>query len=509
MRTISLGGAGLSIEDLAAIARQGVRVQIAGAAREKVRRARECVEKWVAEGRAVYGVTTGFGALCEVVIPREQTRVLQQNILMSHAAGVGDPLPEEVVRAVMAVRAQDLAQGLAGVRPETLDALVALLNQGVVPVVPEKGSVGASGDLAPTAHLALVLIGRGEAFFRGVRMGGAEALAAAGLSPVQLEAGEGLALINGTQVMTGIAGLAVHDVQRLAITADIACAISLEVLLGTNTEFDPRIHAARPHPGQAAAARNMSRLTRDSAIMSSHKDCHRIQDAYTLRCSPQVHGASRDAAAHVRRVVETEMASATSNPLIFADAGDFLLGGNFHGQPIALAADYLCMAAAELANVSERRIERLVNPQLSGLPAFLVTDSGLNSGFMIAQYTAAALVSENKVLSHPACVDSIPTSANKEDHVSMGTISARKCRSVIANAEHVIAIELLCGCQAMDLLTRGKPGPGTEAAYRLCRQRVPRLDKDRVLARDIEAIVDLIRTGQIVQDVERAVGALE
>lgn len=508
MNEVTVGGGPLTLEALEAVARRGARLSVHPAAMDRVRRSRQLVERWVAEGRPVYGITTGFGALCEVVIPPADTRTLQENILMSHAAGVGEALPEEVVRAAIAVRAADLGQGLAGVRPETLQALVDLLNAGVVPVVPEKGSVGASGDLAPTAHLALVLIGKGEAFYRDKRMGGGEALRAAGLAPIRLEAGEGLALVNGTQVMTAIAALAASDAARLARAADIACAVSLEVLLGTRVEFDPRIHRARPHPGQAAAADTMLRITQDSAIVSSHKDCHRIQDAYTLRCSPQVHGASRDAIAHVRRVVETEMNSATSNPLIFADTGEFLLGGNFHGQPVALAADYLCMAAAELANVSERRIERLVNPTLSGLPAFLVEDSGLNSGFMIAQYTAAALVSENKVLAHPACVDSIPTSANKEDHVSMGTIAARKCRSVVENAETVVAIELLCGCQALDLLTRGEPGRGTGAAYRTVRKAVPRLDRDRVLANDIEAVAALLRSGAVERAVEEAVGRL-
>jgi histidine ammonia-lyase len=508
MHAVTIGTSPLTIEALEAVARGGARVEIHPDAVARVHRSRELVERWVAESRPVYGITTGFGALCEVVIPPADTRTLQENILMSHAAGVGDPLPPEVVRAAIAVRVADLGQGLAGVRPATLQALVDLLDAGVVPVVPEKGSVGASGDLAPTAHLALVLIGRGEAFYRDRRMDGGEALRAAGLEPIRLETGEGLALVNGTQVMTAIAALAVSDAGRLARAADIACAVSLEVLLGTRVEFDPRIHRARPHPGQAAAADNMLRITQDSAIVSSHKDCHRIQDAYTLRCSPQVHGASRDAIAHVRAVVETEMNSATSNPLIFADTGEFLLGGNFHGQPVALAADYLCMAAAELANVSERRIERLVNPTLSGLPAFLVEDSGLNSGFMIAQYTAAALVSENKVLAHPASVDSIPTSANKEDHVSMGTIAARKCRSVVENAETVVAIELLCGCQALDLLTRGEPGRGTGAAYRTVRKAVGRLDRDRVLAKDIEAVRELIRSGAVERAVAEAVGPL-
>ena len=510
MESINIGGAGsiLSVDDVVAIARRGAAVSLGDVARSNVNRARRLVEKWVREGKAVYGVTTGFGALCEVAIAASETRALQENILMSHAAGVGNPFPPEVVRAAMAVRVQDLSQGHAGVRLQTLQALVDLLNSGVCPVVPEKGSVGASGDLAPMAHLALVLIGKGEAFYRGARMSGAEALSAAGLKPICLDAGEGLALINGTQFMAGIGALAVHDADRLARTADVACSISLEVLMGTNVEFDRRIHEARPHPGQAAVADNMYRITQDSAIMSSHKDCHRIQDAYTLRCSPQVHGASRDAISHVRKVFATELVSCTTNPLIFPETGDFLLGGNFHGQPLALAADYLCMAASELASISERRIERLVNPQLSGLPAFLVNDSGLNSGFMIAQYTAAALVSENKVLSHPASVDSIPTSANKEDHVSMGTISVRKCRSVVANTENVVAIELLCACQALDLLTKGNPGKGTGAAYRVVRQHVPRLDKDRVLSSDIEAMVELIHDGAILRAVEEAVGPL-
>lgn len=508
MKRIEIGEKPLGIEALVAIARHGARVELADCARERVTRARALVERWVREGKAVYGVTTGFGGLCEVAIAEGDTHALQENILMSHAAGVGNPFAAEIVRAAMAVRIQDLSQGHAGVKLETLQALVDLLNSGVCPVVPEKGSVGASGDLAPMAHLALVLIGQGEAFYRGARLDASDALRRAGLSPLCLDAGEGLALINGTQFMAGIGAIAVSDAARLARTADIACSISLEVLMGTNVEFDPRIHRARPHPGQAAVADNMYRITQDSAIMSSHKDCHRIQDAYTLRCSPQVHGASRDAISHVKGVFETELSSCTTNPLIFPETADFLLGGNFHGQPLALAADYLCMAASELASISERRIERLVNPQLSGLPAFLVNDSGLNSGFMIAQYTAAALVSENKVLSHPACVDSIPTSANKEDHVSMGTISVRKCRSVIANAEAVIAIELLCGCQALDLLTQGKPGRGTAAAYRSVRGRVKVLDKDRVLSRDIEAMVEMLRGGEILRSVEEAVGPL-
>ena len=506
MHTIALGMDGMRLDDLVRIARQGAAVTLRPAARERIRRAWRLITRWVAEERTVYGVTTGFGALSDVAISRADTRRLQFNILKSHAVGVGDPLAAEIVRAMMALRIKDFARGNAGVRTETVDAWIRLLNAGVVPEVPEKGSVGASGDLVPLAHVGIVLIGEGRAEVNGRRVSGREALAACGLEPLQLEAGEGLAMINGTQAMTAIGALAVHDAARLAAHTDLAAAMSTEVLMGSKTEFDPRIHRLRPHPGQAVAAGNMDRITRDSEIISSHRDCKRVQDAYSLRCSPQVHGASRDAIAYARQVLETEMNASTGNPLIYPESGDFLLGGNFHGQPVALALDFMCMAVAELANISERRIERLVNPKLSGLPAFLVKDGGLNSGFMIAQYVAAALVSENKVLSHPAVVDSIPTSANKEDHVSMGTISARKCREVVRNAENVVAIELLCAAQALDLFTNMQPGAGTRAAYDAIRRVVPHLENDRILSEDVKRVVDLIRAGEIMAAVEPQIG---
>ncbi|UCD70439.1 MAG: histidine ammonia-lyase [Syntrophobacterales bacterium] len=508
MEEVLLGVDGLSLEALVAIAREGANVSLAKESEARIVKARKLIEKWIEEGRTIYGITTGFGALSDVAISKEDTWRLQENIIMSHSAGVGDLLDEETVRAVIALRIKDLARGHSGIRLETVLCLQELLNRGICPVIPEKGSVGASGDLAPLAHLSLVLLGLGEAFYEGQRMPGGEALKRCGIQPLRLEAPEGLALVNGTQVMTAIGGLAVYDALRLSRMADIAAAMSLEVLMGTNTEFDPRIHQVKPHPGQIASADNMRRITQSSEIISSHKDCSRIQDAYTLRCSPQVHGASKDAIAYARGVVETEMNAATNNPLIFSESQEFLLGGNFHGQHIALALDFLSMAVSELANIAERRIERLVNPELSGLPAFLVTEGGINSGFMIAQYTAAALVSENKVLSHPACVDSIPTSANKEDHVSMGTISARKCRDVVKNTEHVIAIELLCGAQAMDLFTNLKPGEGTQVAYRVIRDAVPHLERDRILSRDIETIVKLVRKGKILKAVEGVIGAL-
>lgn len=499
---------GFTIEELVAVARDKAPVEFSEAARERILKARALVDSWVAQGRIIYGITTGFGALSDVLISAADVRTLQRNILMSHAAGVGPELSEEEVRALMVLRLKDLARGHSGIRWETALRLLDFVNANIVPVVPEKGSVGASGDLAPMAHMALPLIGLGEVFYRGQRLDGAELLRRLGLEPLELEAGEGLALVNGTQLMTALGALAVHDAENLSKTADIAASLSLEVLMGSRMEFDPRIHRVRPHPGQARAAHNMRRITQDSEIISSHKDCSRIQDAYTLRCSPQVHGASKDAIAYCREVLEREMNAATNNPLIFANCGEFLLGGNFHGQPVALALDFLGIALAELGDISERRVERLVNPQLSGLPAFLVSQGGLHSGFMIAQYTAAALVSENKTLAHPASVDSIPTSANKEDHVSMGTFAARKCRDIVRNVETVLAVELLCGAQALDLFTNMKPGAGTLAAYRCVRGRIPHLEKDRVLAPDIHAMTELIRRGDVVRAVEAEVGAL-
>jgi histidine ammonia-lyase len=508
MKTIFLGVEGMTLENLIAIARNRGQVQLTTDAEEQILKSRHLIDRWVQDEKRIYGVTTGFGALSDVAISKKDTRKLQKNILMSHAAGVGDPFDEETARAILALRIKDLARGHSGIRLSTVQQLVALLNWGVCPIIPEKGSVGASGDLAPLAHLSLVLLGLGEAIYKSQRLSGRQALSKCGLKPLQLESGEGLALVNGTQVMTAIGGLAAFDAVQLSQLTDLAAAMSLEVLMGSRTEFDPRIHQVRPHPGQAAVADNMARVTQNSEIITSHKDCSRVQDAYTLRCSPQVHGASRDAIGYCRRVIETEMNSSTNNPLIFADDEAFLLGGNFHGQPVAMAMDFLGMAVAELADISERRIERLVNPKLSGMPAFLVDDGGLNSGFMLAQYTAAALVSENKVLCHPASIDSIPTSANKEDHVSMGTISARKCRDIVRNAEDVVSIELLCAAQALDLFTNMKPGEGTLAAYRAIRQKVPHLEKDRILSSDIAAVKKMMRNGKILNAVEKQVGGL-
>ncbi len=508
-KTINVDLGKLELDDFMAVARHGAKVQLSAEARRQVMKTGRLLDRWLQENKTIYGVTTGFGALSDVLISGQDAEKLQVNILMSHAAGVGPSLDQAAARGVMLLRAKELALGHACGRLAGIERLIDFLNRDIYPVIPEQGSVGASGDLCPMAHMALLLIGRGQGFLRGRRVSGGEILKACGLEPLKLAPGEGLALINGTQVMTAIGALAVHDAIRLAKLTDIAAAMSLEVLMGSRTEFDPRIHIVRPHPGQATAAGNMLRMVQESEIITSHKDCKRIQDAYTLRCSPQVHGAGRDAIQYARKVIETEMNAATNNPLVFNDTGDFLLGGNFHGQPVALALDFMAMAVAELANIAERRIERLVNPMLSGLPAFLVKDGGLNSGFMIAQYTAASLVSENKVLAHPACVDSIPTSANKEDHVSMGTIAARKCRDIVANAENVVAIELLCAAQALDLFTNLKPGKGTMAAYKAIRRHITHLWEDRILAEDIASMRALMHSGAILETVEKQIGELQ
>ncbi|MFQ5957161.1 MAG: histidine ammonia-lyase [Candidatus Brocadiales bacterium] len=508
MKEITLDGNNLSIAGLTAIARRGLKISLAPHITERIEKARRVVEEAVRNKKTVYGVTTGFGALASVILSKDQTKDLQKNILLSHSAGVGQPFNEETTRAIMALRVNSLAKGYSGIRSGTLKTLIEMVNKGVLPIIPEKGSVGASGDLAPFAHMGLVMIGEGEARYNDTRISGGDAMKKAGISILHLEEGEGLAIINGTQVMTAVGALVVNDSINLIKAADIAAGMTLEVLLGSNVELNQKIHDTRPHPGQSLCAENLRKIITGSAITTSHKDFSRIQDAYTIRCCPQVQGASRDALSYARRVIETEMNSATDNPMVFHETGEILNGGNFHGQPVGLAMDFLAMGLSELSNITERRIERLVNPQLSGLPAFLIKEPGLNSGLMLAQYTAAALVSENKALSHPATVDSIPTSANKEDHVSMGTIAARKCRDVLKNAEYVTAIELLCAAQALDLFTNLKPGGGTLAAYNLIRENVSYMEADRVLSKDIDTVYNLVHSGQVVEAVEGKIGKL-
>jgi histidine ammonia-lyase len=513
MRPLELGQDRLSLEAIAEVARDRREVRLSSAARARMEGSRALVDQLAAGGAeapSVYGVNTGFGALAEVRIGAAEIRELQRNLVRSHACGVGAPLDREIVRAMLLLRAQVLALGLSGVRPQLCELLLAMLARGVHPVIPRKGSVGASGDLAPLAHLAMVVIGEGEAEHEGRTLPGADALAAAGLAPLELAAKEGLALVNGTQLMTGEGALAVLDAERLCQNADLAGAMSLEALKGTPRAFDPRIALARAHPGQLASARNLIRLTAGSAIVASHKDCGKVQDPYSLRCMPQVHGASRDALGFARQVLEREAAAATDNPLVFAAEGEVVSGGNFHGQPVAIALDLAAIAVAELANISERRIEQLVNPHLSGLPAFLVRSSGLHSGFMLAQVTAAALVSENKMLAHPASVDSIPSSAGREDHVSMGVHAAHKLREVVANARTVIGIECLCAAQGIDLHRPLTGGPGVERAHALVRAEVPFLEHDRPLHRDIEAARRLVAEHVLVAGASSALSeALE
>ncbi len=504
--TVLVSGEGLTVVDLAAVARDGVGVGLAPGARERIRAAREVVAGAVRDGRRVYGVTTGFGSLSDANIPPADARALQKNLLRSHACGVGEPLGRDVVRATLALKLNTFARGTSGVREEIADAVAALLEHDVVPVVPSQGSVGASGDLAPLAHLFLPLIGEGEVWRDGRRAPAGEAMRGTGRALLALEPIEGLALINGTQVMTAIAA---HDARRLLGAAQVAAALSIDALRGSVAPFRAEFRGARPHPGAVAVAANLARLLDGSAINASHKDCSRLQDAYSLRTTAAVLGAAVEAHGYALRVVEREMNADTGNPLVVAETGEILSGGNFHGEPVALACDFLAIALAEVASVAERRVNRLVDPRLSELPAFLTKDAGLHSGMMIAQYTAAALVSENKVLAHPASVDSIPTSAEKEDHVSMGTIAARKAESILRNAERVVAIELLAAAQAIEFLRPLETTAALEAAHRAVREVSPPLEGDRPLASDIEAVARLVRDGRIVEVAQRAAGPLE
>lgn len=479
---IQIDGNKLSLADVEAVACQQVKVAIADSAIKGINAARQVIDEIIHTEKVVYGVNTGFGKLSDVSIPADKLRQLQVNLIRSHSIGVGEPLSEAESRAMILLRANVLAKGFSGVRLEVVETLCKMLNSGVHPVIPAKGSVGASGDLAPLAHLALVLIGEGEAFYQGTRMPGGEALKKAGITPIVLEAKEGISLVNGTQAMAAVGGLLLAKAEKLADLADLAGAMSLEALHGTSKASDPRIHLARPHPGQQLVASRLIELTKDSEIMSSHQDCRRVQDAYSLRCIPQVHGAVRDVISHLKKVLEIEFNSATDNPLVFVDTKEVISGGNFHGEPLALGLDYLAMAMTELGAISERRIERLVNPDLSELPAFLTPEPGMCSGLMIAQVMVVALQGENKVLSHPASVDSLPTSANKEDHVSMGMTSALKLKTIVENIETILATEFLSAAQALDFLLPLKPGRGVLKAYQQIRAEVPFIKEDIVLA---------------------------
>jgi histidine ammonia-lyase len=520
---LELSGEGLTVDDAERILHGQVdRLTLAPAARRRVDRARRCLETLMATGATIYGVNTGFGKLANQRIDPEEVLFLQENLLRSHAVGMGTLLSIGVSRLALALRIQALAKGYSGVTLELIDTLLEMFNRGVVPAIPEQGSVGASGDLAPLAHLALVLMGEGQAFVtrRGAadgRLGaaarhkplsGRAALRRVHLKPHRPLAKEGISLINGTQVSTAILADALARARQVAKVADIAGAMTVEATKSSLRPFDPRIQSVRPHPGQVVCAANLRRLLADSEIMISHANCSKVQDAYSLRCMPQVHGTFRDAVAHVTRVVECEMNSATDNPLVFADTGEVLSGGNFHGQPIALAADLLAAALADLGSICERRVENLVNPDLSGLPGFLTPQPGLNSGMMLVQVLAAALVSENKASAFPASVDSIPTSANREDHVSMSTMAARKCRSIAIHTTRILACELLCAAQGLEFLKPLRPARAVAAGYQHLREHVRPLGRDRTLHRDLEAVERLIRSGSLVAAVETICGPL-
>jgi histidine ammonia-lyase len=509
---VSLTGFDLTLEDVARVARDGAVAELESDARSRMEASRATIERLVQAGETVYGVTTGFGDLATQRIEPADADRLQENLLISHAAGVGPAHDRETARAMLLLRANTLARGQSGCRPILVERLIDLLRAGIHPQVPEQGSVGASGDLAPLAHLSLPLIGRGRVEIDGEVVGSAEALSRRGLEPLRLSAKEGLALLNGTQQMTAVGALALLDAERLLAAASVAAAMSTEALLGTDVAFSADYQAARPHPGQARIAAQLRHLLRDSELMRSHHaKAHKVQDPYSIRCVPQVHGAVADALGYARRVLEIEINSATDNPLVFPAGSDVdatavatggglvISGGNFHGQPVALAMDMLAIAVAELGSISERRIAQLLDGRSSGLPAFLAQDAGLNTGVMLLQYTAAALVSENKVLAHPASVDSIPTSANQEDHVSMGPIAARQARDVVRNVEYVIALELLCAAQGLDFRTADgvRPGAGVADAHALIRTGVPHLDDDRDPQPDIASAVQLVRSGSL------------
>lgn len=506
MNSITIDGQHLTIEQVKLVARDHFRVEVSKEAKNKIIKAEEMVKRYVEEQRVSYGITTGFGKFSETYISKEDTGLLQRNLIVSHACGVGEIFDEEIVRAIMLLRLNSLANGHSGIRLSTFNALLEMLNKDVYPVVYSKGSLGASGDLCPLSHMVLVLIGEGEAFVNGKRVSGKEAMEIAGITPVELVAKEGLALINGTQVMCAVGCMTTYDALKLSKLSDITVALTLEGLRGIKDAFDSRLQLVRPHLGQISSAANVIKLVEGSANVTRQGEL-RVQDAYSLRCTPVVHGAFKDALRHVKDKLEIEINSVTDNPILFVEDDDIISGGNFHGESVALVFDYLGIAISELGNISERRLEKMVNPAIShGLPAFLIKKGGLNSGFMIVQYSAAALVSENKVLSHPASVDSIPSSANQEDHVSMGTIAARKARTILQQTQEILAMETLAACQAIDLQEEFVHlGKGTLLAYNHIRKYVDFIEEDTVMYPYIHKVLELIKDESILKVVEEVV----
>jgi histidine ammonia-lyase len=506
MKIIQINGNELTLDEIVKVARQGYKVELTLEAENRVVKSRSIVDEIVDNNRVIYGITTGFGKFSDVTISGEDCKQLQTNLIISHACGAGNPFSNEIVKTIMLLRANALAKGYSGIRLSTLKTLIQMINSGVNPIIPEKGSLGASGDLAPLAHMVLPMLGLGEAEFNGKILPGKEAMEKAGIKIIELTAKEGLALINGTQVMTAVGALAVYDAINLLKISDIAAALSLEALRGVKDAFDPRTHSIRPHSGQIQTAKNILNLTQGSTFITSQGEI-RVQDAYSLRCIPQVHGASKDALEYIKNKVDIEINSVTDNPIV-TEEGDVISGGNFHGQPMALSFDFLGIAMAEIGSISERRLERLINYQLNDLPAFLVKEGGLNSGFMITQYAAAALVSENKILAHPASVDSIPSSANQEDHVSMGTIAARKGRDIIENIQRVLATEIMAACQAIDFREGYTLGVGTKEAYEVVRENVDFIEKDVVMYVEMDKVTKLIQDESILKRVEQKIKVL-
>ncbi|MGE0631171.1 MAG: histidine ammonia-lyase [Pseudobdellovibrionaceae bacterium] len=506
-----IDGENLNLDKVWAVAQsQNPNVTLAASARKKMLESRAYIEGRINKGEVMYGVNTGFGAFSSVRISDAEIEQLQKNLIRSHCCGVGDPFTVQETKAIMLLRANALSRGHSGIRPEVAEKVLEFLRHDITPYIPSQGSVGASGDLAPLSHLALALIGEGEVWKDGKAVPVDGVLKEKKVEPLVLKAKEGLSLINGCQVMTGVGMLNAYQARRLAWMTDLAGAMSLEGLRGSRLAYDPLIAATRPHPGEAKTARNMLKiLGEESEISTSHTDCNKVQDAYSLRCIPAVHGAAKDTLNYGIRTLETEANSSTDNPLVFAGENKVLSCGNFHGEPVAFVLDFMCISMSAMASISECRIEKLINPAMSDLPAFLTPKGGLNSGHMIVQVAAASLVSENKILSHPASVDSIPTSADKEDHVSMGTIAARKFGSIVRNAENIVAMEILSACQALDLLAPKKPAAGVLAAYNVVRKQVPFAAEDRVFSRDIEKIKSMIRSDELLGAVHKSVGELE
>lgn len=506
MQRVIITGQTLTIEEIISVCRFNAEVVLSEESKEKILESRQVVDELYEQQEVVYGITTGFGKFSDVVISPDECKLLQKNLIITHAVGAGDPFAKDIARGMMLLRINNLSNGFSGIRLETIETMIQMLNKGVTPVIPEKGSLGASGDLAPLSHMVLPMLGLGIAEYEGEILPGAAAMKRAGIPIIELSAKEGLALNNGTQAMTSVGVHVLYDAITLLKTADIAAALNFEAQNGVMDALDPRIHEVRPHHGQMATARNLRRLLENSNNTTRQGQI-RVQDAYSLRCCPQIHGASKDAVDYVRGRVEIEINSVTDNPLIFKEDRTGISGGNFHGQPMALSFDFLKIAESELADVSERRIERLTNPAYSGLPAFLTPNGGVNSGFMIVQYSAAALVSENKVLAHPASVDSIPSSAGQEDHVSMGTIAARQAGEIGRNVRRVLAMELMVACQGIDMRGNKGLGKGTQAAYELVRKGVARLEEDREMYEDINYCERIIEDGSLVRVVEEALGS--